>query len=181
MGTDIRISDRHSPRKKGEIMMGGWLRWYHGAVSDDKWPLIARKSGQTVAAVIAVWAALLECASQAETRGNIENFDAESIDALLHLPDGATQAVVDALSSGKRPRIVDGHIANWDKRQSKDEEAAERKRLQRERERLAGMSRDVTQNVTPCHGMSQDVTADVTPCHGMSRDVTADVTHCHGM
>ena len=95
-----------------------WLRWYHGAVSDDKWPLIARKSGQSVAVVIAVWAALLECASSSEVRGDVHDFDPESMDALMQLPDGATQAVVDALSAGMRPRIMDGKIANWSKRQT---------------------------------------------------------------
>lgn len=113
-----------------------WLRWYHGAVSDDKWPLIARKSGQTVAVVIAVWAALLECASQDDDRGSIETFDPESIDALLQLDDGSTQAVIDALSNGKRPRIVDGHIANWGKRQPvREDGSAERAKEWRERKK----------------------------------------------
>ena len=116
-----------------------WLRWYHGAVSDDKWHLIARKSGQTVAVVIAVWAALLECASQSEDRGSIHDFDPESIDALMQLPDGATQAVVDALSAGMRPRIIDGKIANWSKRQTvrerDDDKSTERVRLHRERQK----------------------------------------------
>ena len=115
-----------------------WLRWYHGAVSDDKWPLIARKSGQTVAVVIAVWAALLECASQSEVRGSVHDFDPESIDALMQLPDGATQAVVDALSAGMRPRIMDGKIANWSKRQPvrerDDDKSTERVRQHRERQ-----------------------------------------------
>ena len=113
-----------------------WFRWYHGAVSDDKWPLIARKSGQTVAVVIAVWASLLECASQADGRGSIDDFDAESIDALLQLDDGSTQAVIDALSNGKRPRIVDGHIVNWSKRQPMREDgSAERAREWRKRKK----------------------------------------------
>lgn len=113
-----------------------WLRWYHGAISDDKWPLIARKSGQTVAVVIAIWAALLECASQDDDRGSIGAFDPESVDALLQLDDGATQAVVDALSSGKRPRITDGHIVNWKKRQpAREDGSAERSREWRERKK----------------------------------------------
>ena len=113
-----------------------WLRWYHGAISDDKWPLIARKSGQTVAVVIAIWAALLECASQDDDRGSIDAFDPESVDALLQLEDGATQAVVDALSSGKRPRIADAHIVNWSKRQPvREDGSAERAREWRERKK----------------------------------------------
>ena len=138
-----------------------WLRWYHGAVSDDKWPLIARKSGQTVAVVIAVWAALLECASQAESR--------ESIDALMQLPDGATQAVVDALSEGKRPRIVDGLIANWSKRQPvrerEDNDSTERSRRHRERQKAL---READNNhsdpdETPCNASATPVKRQETP------------------
>lgn len=146
-----------------------WLRWYHGAVSDDKWPLIARKSGQTVAVVIAVWAALLECASQAESRGSIDDFDPESIDALMQLPDGATQAVVDALSEGKRPRIVHGLIANWSKRQPvrerEDNDSTERSRRHRERQKAL---READNNhsdpdETPCNASATPVQRHETP------------------
>ena len=113
-----------------------WLRWYHGAISDDKWPLIARKSGQTVATVVAVWASLLECASQADERGSIEGFDPESIDALFGLEDGATQLIIDALSGGKKPRIASGRIAKWEERQPKREDgSAERAKEWRERKK----------------------------------------------
>lgn len=139
-----------------------WLRWYHGAVSDDKWPLIARKSGQSVAVVIAVWAALLECASSSEVRGDVHDFDPESMDALMQLPDGATQAVVTALSEGKRPRIIDGMIANWSKRQPlrerDDDRNTERVRQHRERQK-ALQDKDNSQGNTsekPCN-------ANVTP------------------
>ena len=98
-----------------------WFRWYHGAISDDKWPLIARRSGQSVAVVIAVWAGLLECASQSEVRGCVEEFDPESMDAMLGLENGTCQAVLNALSQGKRPRIENNHIVNWAKRQPQRE------------------------------------------------------------
>ena len=114
-----------------------WLRWYHGAISDDKWPLIARKSGQSVAVVVAVWAALLECASQADDRGSIECFDPESIDALFGIEDGATQKIMDALSDGKKPRIVSGRIVKWNERQPKREDgSAERAKDWRERKKV---------------------------------------------
>ncbi len=113
-----------------------WLRWYHGAISDDKWPLIARRSGQSIAVVIAVWAALLECASQADERGDVSKFDPESIDALMQIPDGSTQAVLSALSEGKDPRIVNGKISNWSKRQPRREDgSAERAHAWRERKK----------------------------------------------
>lgn len=166
-------------------MAYNWLKWFHGAVTDDKWPLIARKSGQPVAVVVAVWAALLECASQAEDRGCVDDFDAESMDAVLQVQDGACAAIVAAMSTGKRPRIVDGRIANWEKRQDEspqDHTGKERKRRQREREREkaeGGLSRQ-------CHGECPNVTRDNVTCHGAERDklpddepVTADGVTSH--
>ena len=147
-----------------------WLRWYHGAVSDDKWPLIARKSGQSVAVVIAVWAALLECASSSEVRGDVHDFDPESMDALMQLPDGATQAVVTALSEGKRPRIIDGMIANWSKRQPVRERedgntSAERVRAHRERQKALQNKEtsDGNASVTPCNADETPVQHHETP------------------
>lgn len=116
-------------------MAYNWLKWFHGAVTDDKWPLIARKSGQPVAVVVAVWAALLECASQAEDRGCVDDFDAESMDAVLQVQDGACAAIVAALSTGKRPRIMDGRITKWEARQEEPQDPTGRERKRRERER----------------------------------------------
>ena len=143
-----------------------WFRVYHGMVSDDKWSLIARKSGQPRAFVVAVWAMLLEIASQDEDRGSVEAFDPEVADALFDMPDGAAQAIFDALCSGKNPRIADGCILSWEKRQPQrereDSGSAERVRRHRERKRL-----ETTENagetprcdrVTPCN-------AAVTPCN----------------
>jgi hypothetical protein len=111
-----------------------WFRVYHGISADDKWPLIARRSGQPVAYVVAVWIALLECASSAEDRGSIARFDPESVDAQLQMPEGAAQSIVDALSCGMRPRIVAGRIVNWEKRQPvREDSSAERTRKWRER------------------------------------------------
>ncbi|WP_308775527.1 hypothetical protein [uncultured Bilophila sp.] len=136
-----------------------WFRVYHGMVSDDKWSLIARKSGQPRAFVVAVWAMLLEIASQDEERGNVEAFDPEVAGALFDMPDGAAQAIYDALCSGKNPRIADGCILSWEKRQPQrereDSGSAERVRRHRERKRLE-TARNVTEtpycnNVTSCN------------------------------
>ena len=116
-------------------MAYNWLKWFHGAVTDDKWPMVARKSGQPVAVVVAVWAALLECASQADDRGSIEDFDAESMDAVLQVEDGACAAIVDALTTGKRPRIADGRIVAWEKRQEEPQQPSSTERVRRFRER----------------------------------------------
>lgn len=143
-----------------------WFRVYHGMVSDDKWSLIARKSGQPRAFVVAVWAMLLEIASQDEDRGSVEAFDPEVADALFDMPDGAAQAIFDALCSGKNPRIAGGCILSWEKRQPQrereDSSSAERVRRHRDRKRLetAGNASETptSEDVTPCN-------ATVTPCN----------------
>lgn len=120
-----------------------WLRWYHGAVSDPKWPLIARKAGVSVGVVVSVWAALLECASQDEARGSVVDFDGETFDALYGYADGTCAAVVEAMLN--KGLICDGCICAWRKRQPlrEDVTATERKRQQRSREKDA-MSHHVT-------------------------------------
>ncbi len=143
-----------------------WFRVYHGMVSDDKWSLIARKSGQPRAFVVAVWAMLLEIASQDEERGSVEAFDPEVADALFDMPDGAAQAIYDALCSGKNPRIADGCILSWEKRQPQRERedggSAERVRRYRERKRLETTGNAIEtpdcNAVTPCN-------ATETPCN----------------
>ena len=156
-------------------MAYNWLKWFHGAVTDDKWPMVARKSGQPVAVVVAVWAALLECASQAEDRGSVEDFDAESMDAVLQVEDGACAAIVEALSSGKRPRIVDGRITKWEARQEETQDPTGRERKRRQRERDKEVRERDKGNGCPADG--HGVTGDNVTCHGNDRDVvTHDVT-----
>ncbi|MGE9985391.1 hypothetical protein [Desulfovibrio sp. SGI.169] len=150
-----------------------WLKWFIGSAVDPKFAVVARRTGQNVAAVLAVWAMLLERAGQSDEHGSVAGFDCEGADVVLGLDDGAACSIIDAMRS---KGLIDEQqrIANWDKRQAREESEAarERKRLQREREKLeaervalekarvehAAMSQDVTD----CHAMSQDVT-NVTP------------------
>ena len=78
-----------------------WFRWYTGTATDPKFMVVARLSGQNVAAVVAVWAMLLERAADvtqcdatvtqcdAGKRGFVTGFDCEVADAVLGLEDGA--------------------------------------------------------------------------------------------
>lgn len=135
-------------------MAGGidWFRWHHGSVTDPKFQLVAKKAGASVAEVIAVWACLLESASQSAERGHPGATDFEAMDCALGLEDGKSQRIHDRMTDrgllGK-----DGAVTAWEKRQPKreDETAAERKRRQRERDKehdrdSPGASRDVTQS-----------------------------------
>ena len=63
--------------------MADWLRLWHGTVTDTKFLWVARRSGARFGDVMAVWLALLEEASQADQRGDVSGFDAESFDCLL--------------------------------------------------------------------------------------------------
>lgn len=148
-------------------MAGGidWFRWHHGCVTDEKFRLVGRIAKASVAEVIAVWARLLELASQNEERGNIGEPDLLAVDCLLGLDDGKAEAIVEAM---RARRMIDdqGTLTGWERRQPKreDETAAERKRRQRDREaeEYPIPSRNVTQrpatsrNVTPGHDRGEE-------------------------
>lgn len=146
--------------------MADWLRLWHGTVTDTKFLWVARRSGARFGDVMAVWLALLEEASQADERGDVSGFDAESFDCLLGADDGETLRIMQAM--GAKGLIgEDMRLAGWDRRQPEREDlgnpatgamsAAERKRLQRQREK----ERDAAGYVTACHDESRAVTA----CH----------------
>ena len=139
--------------------MMDWFRWHHGSVSDPKFQLVAKRAGSTVAEVVAVWAFVLETASQNSSRGQFDGVDHEAVDLALGMEDGTTERILTAME--QRGLIAEGRIASWSKRQPKreDDTANERKRRQREREHelrleqndgvTEGESREVTQRHAP--------------------------------
>jgi hypothetical protein len=142
-------------------MAGGidWFRWHHGSVSDPKFQLVAKKAGASVAEVIAVWACLLEAASQSEQRGSAGTPDFEALDCSLGLADGKAKTIYERMQD--RSLVAgDGEISSWEKRQPKreDDSAADRKRKQRELESvqmrddlLAPHRPDASRDVTQSH------------------------------
>lgn len=132
-----------------------WFRWHHGTVTDPKWRVIARRAGVTVRDTLAVWAAVLECASQSPDRGTLDGWDHEDIGAALDMDAEQVEAIYAAMQG----KVLDGdRVSAWEKRQPlrEDSTAAERKRLQRERERQEreqaerdALSRDVTMRHAP--------------------------------
>lgn len=140
-----------------------WFRWWHGTVTDPKFQWVARKSGQPVGSVIAVWAALLECASTATqgnadaTRGNVASFDCNDYDVALGFEDGVVQSIFSAME--QKGLIADRCIAKWNERQPKREDSGnpntgalsstERSRLRREKmKRESTQCNDVQRNAT---------------------------------
>lgn len=129
-----------------------WYRVYNGTTNDTKWPRLARDTKQNVATIVAVWFALLDCASRADNRGSVSDFSPEDIDVFYGLEDGATGTIMDAMT--KRGLITpDGRIAAWDKRQSLDASDTGRRsgtstdRVRRFRGKKSSKS-DETQNET---------------------------------
>lgn len=125
-----------------------WLRWHHGTVSDPKWRLVSRRSGQPVHAVLAVWAAMLESASGGDQRGELEGWDDEVVGIGL---DMDTDAVI-AIRSAMQGLVLEGDtLTGWGKRNPKrEDDSSERVRRYRERQK----------NVTPGNAGKRDVTLD---------------------
>lgn len=96
-----------------------WFRWHHGAVTDPKFQLVARKSGTNLPSVLAVWAYVLETASQSAERGTFGEIDGEALDCLFGFADGATAAILAAMLDRG---LIDGcKVCSWEKRQPKRE------------------------------------------------------------
>lgn len=163
-------------------MAGGidWFRWHHGSVTDPKFQLVARRAGTSLPNVLAVWAYVLEKASASEFRGEFGDLDFEAIDCLYGMDDGTTAAILDHMQA--RDLIDHNSVKAWEKRQPKreDETANDRKRRQREREheeriasavnqsQEAGVTHDMSRNVTQGH-------AHVTPGHARGEERREEV------
>ncbi|HEX7048835.1 MAG TPA: hypothetical protein VF188_01385 [Longimicrobiales bacterium] len=141
-----------------------WFRWHHGTTTDPKWRVVARRSGQPLSAVIAVWAAILEYASESDPRGTIEGMDEEVMAAALDLEPEQIQAIRDAMQG----LVLDGdRLTGWDRRQPKrEDDSAERVRRHRERRRAEPVEvADAGAGVTQCNagetqGNAPDTDAD---------------------
>lgn len=147
-----------------------WFRWHEGTCSDPKFHLIARKSGQPVAFALAIWAMLLERASAANSRGNVSGFDCESADAALGMPEGATQAIYEAMVT--KGMIVDDRIAKWEERQPKKEDVTSTERSKEFRARQK--AKTSLQDTEPQRQETLDTDSqhDETQCNAMQRDAT---------
>lgn len=125
-----------------------WFRWYAGTVTDPKWRVVSRRSGQPLHVVLAVWAAVLENANQAEHRGTLESFDPEDVGAALDLEGSQVQAVLDAMQG----KVLDGEsLSGWEGRQPKRErEDSSTERVRRFREK-----KKQERHVTPCNALEE--------------------------
>jgi len=103
--------------------------------TDPKWRTIARKSGQPLACVIALFSLILTNASaNSEDRGTLRNWDNEDAAAALDMEPEQVAAIVEAMQG----KVLNGaRLTGWQKRQPKREDgsASERKKAWKEREK----------------------------------------------
>ena len=143
-------------------MANQWLRLWHDMPTDPKWRTIARHAKQHIGLVQAVYLHILVDASRNVTRGHVD-VTVEDLASALDCDESQIQSILDAMQG----RVMDGStISGWDKRQPKREDSgdaesgakssAQRKKEQREREKLAAESGDFFAG----HDASRDVTTD---------------------
>lgn len=92
-----------------------WYRAYHGMPYDPKLQVIAKRTGQPMAMVVAVWVCLLDAASQHASRGVIA-IDPEEIAVIQGMELEAVEAIIQALRD-KGMIDKNSRLASWDKRQ----------------------------------------------------------------
>lgn len=114
--------------------MTDWFRSWHGAPSDQKWRLVARRASVRPGEVWSVISYLWDRASQAEERGSIAGFDCELIAEVFGYETGEVERIMLALAD--KGVIVGDRIAAWEKYQPKREDGgAERAKAWREQKR----------------------------------------------
>lgn len=114
--------------------MTDWLRLWHDMPTDPKWRVIARKSGQPLACVIAVFnLVLVNASTNAANRGTLAGWDDEDAAAALDMDPEAVAAIMAAMQG----KVIDGaRLTGWERRQPKREDgtAAERKQAWKDRQ-----------------------------------------------
>lgn len=92
-----------------------WYRAYHGMPYDPKLQVIAKRAGQPMAYVVAIWLCLLDAASRHDPRGVVD-IDPESIAVVQGIELEAAQDVIQAFYD--KGMIDENHMLTaWDKRQ----------------------------------------------------------------
>lgn len=141
-----------------------WFRSWHGAPTDSKFLLIAKRAQVAPGMVSAVYWALLDFASQNEPRGSVEGFDAEVYAEWAGWEESDVTAVIAALTA--KQAIIDGRIVAWEKRQPKKEDPTAAERMRRMRDGKRNSAVTASASVTPEDvALSYDALRDVTPSY----------------
>jgi hypothetical protein len=134
--------------------MTDWLRLWHDMPTDPKWRVIARKSGQPLPCVIALYTLMLTTASAADDRGSIASLTDEDAAAALDMDEEDVAAIKAAMTG----RVLDGdRLTGWERRQPKRERENDdsSQRVKKHREAKANA---VTEDVTPRNAMQRQET-----------------------
>ena len=141
--------------------MVSWVRLWTDMPTDPKWRVIARKSGQSIGNVIALFNILMVVASEPEDRGSIAGFRVEDASANLDLDEGDIGAIITAMQG----RVIeDNRLMGWDKRQPKREDNSY-ERVKKHREQAKSNARntvtdDVKRGVTHCNAPETETETD---------------------
>jgi len=135
-------------------MANSWLRLWHDMPNDPKWRTIARKSGQSIGNVMAVYLhVLVNASSVTETQGNagvtqsnackrgvIKNLCADDVASSLDLDPEQVEQILSAMQG----KVLDGDaVTGWAKRQPKrEDDSAARVRASRDRRRAMPLGGD---------------------------------------
>ncbi len=141
--------------------MTDWFRSWHGAPTDNKWLVIAKRAKTKPGVVSAIWWALLDHASQAAERGRVSDFDVETYAHYSGFDENVVEAVLKAITD--KGLVLNGVLIAWERRQPAREDltATDRKRKQRERESIEVTDKPiVSDDVTQCHAASRAVTTE---------------------
>ncbi len=137
-----------------------WFRWWHGSVSDPKFGAICVRAKCSLPEVLSVWVALLECASQAASRGDISDCPHDEIAWTLRIDVDLVKTICEAMEA--RGLVSQGRIVSWERRQPVREDAVEegsKTSTERSREHRERKKTDATQ----CNADATQCNADATP------------------
>ncbi len=117
-----------------------WYRAYHGMPHDPKLQVVAKRSKQPMAFVVAVWVYILDAASQHDPRGMVE-IDPEEVAVIQDIDLEVVETILDVLTSKK---LIDdeGNVVNWHKRQhTTSTERSKKSREKKKRDAAASNSK----------------------------------------
>lgn len=138
------IEAKPDAQRVGALLMD-WCRLWNDMPTDPKWRAIARRCGQRIGDVIAVYVHMMTQANAARERGCIDTWDDEDIAAALDMEPDAVTAIREAMQG----KVLDGNcLTGWDNRQPKREDNSA-ERVKRYRERETQRNDDVTQRNAP--------------------------------
>lgn len=153
--------------------MNQWFRSWHGAPTDSKWILIAKRAGTTPGIVAGIAWALLDYASQQAERGSVRGFDLETYACWAGFDEEMVAGVIQAM---REKGIIDGRerLAAWEVRQPEREETSTERvrewRVAQRMKRSATQRNAVQRDETECNALQQSATQCNAPDKDKERD-----------